>query len=85
MLELKELKLKELEDAVNFLDVMEVKDLLEDEIEVPVLLLDLPEFWSNDKVDAIEEKLLLLLRPNDAIRLATAKAVMIWFDLIWFD
>jgi hypothetical protein len=44
LLELKELKLKELEDAVNFLDVMEVKDLLEDEIEVPVLLLDLPEF-----------------------------------------
>jgi len=29
---------------VNFLEVIEVKDLLEEEEEVPVLLLDLPEF-----------------------------------------
>jgi len=36
----------------------------------------------------MEEKLLLLLRPNDAMRLAVAKAVMIvglvWFGLVWF-
>jgi hypothetical protein len=61
---------------VNLEEVMEVKDLPED--------LQL-EFSLNVEVVAIDEKLLLLLRPNVAKRLAAAKAVIDFKPIIVID